>query len=260
MSCALRLALPVRLRLTPAETSRGAAAITGMAYERPDIDGLSARIDDLFDEIDGKKPAPELIAAYETLREEYAHADSMVSLAYLLYAFDVTEPYYKNEYAYLQSALNAVDADMESVSLELINSSGEARTLVAEAFGEGYVESILLSDEFSDASIQDLLDAEEQKSFEYDELCATFTLLDNGRRWTLDEIDADVSLDYDEYNRLYDAYCAALNTRAGAIFLEQLAIRSQIADVLGYDDYAAYCYDAYGAITPLRTRGPCTRR
>ena len=220
--------------------------LSNMFYERPDIGAMQAEMDDLLDGLDRGKPAGEMIELYETLQQQYAHADSMLSLAYLLYAFDVTEPYYKNEYAYLQSVLGTLDADMENVSVQLFESSEEAEELARQSFGEGYVDTIMQADEFSDDTVQDLLDAEEQKTLEYDELSATFTLLDNGRRWTLDEIMDDESLDYDEFSRLYDDYCAAFNERAGAIFLDQLAIRSGIAQKLGYADYASYCYSAYG--------------
>lgn len=220
--------------------------LSNMVYERPDIDSMRAEMDDLLDGLDCSLPAEEMISLYQTLQQQYAHADSMLSLAYLLYAFDVTEPYYKNEYAYLQSALNTLDADMENVSVQLFESSEEAELLAKQSFGEGYVDTIIEGDDYDDTSVQDLLDEEEQKTLEYDELSATFTLLDNGTRWTLDEILDDESLDYDEFYRLYDEYCAALNERAGAIFLDQLAIRSKIAKKLGYDDYAAYCYDSYG--------------
>lgn len=228
------------------ENTHANVTLSNMFYERPDIGSMQAEVDDLIDGLDRGKPAEEMIELYETLQQQYAHADSMLSLAYLLYAFDVTEPYYKNEYAYLQSALGTLDAEMESVSVQLFESSDEAEKLARQSFGEGYVDTIMQADEFSDDTVQDLLDAEEQKTLEYDELSTTFTLLDNGRRWTLDEIMNDESLDYDEFYRLYDGYCAALNERAGAIFLDQLAIRSRIAQKLGYTDYASYCYSAYG--------------
>ena len=227
-------------------TKHDDVTFTEMIYERPDIDAMRAEMDDLLDGIDRGKPAEEMMAAYEALRQEYSHADSMLSLAYLLYAFDVTEPYYRNEYSYLQTELSILDADMETVSIELFESSGEAEELARESFGEGYVETIMSDDIGSEESIQDLLNAEEEKTLQYDELSATFTLLDNGKRWTLDAIYSDATLDYDEYYRLYNAYCAGLNERAGVIFMDQLTIRQQIASRLGYDNYAAYCYDAYG--------------
>mgnify|MGYP000849578072 FL=1 len=220
--------------------------VADMVYERPDLEQIRAKIDDLESGISRGKSAEELFASYEAIQADYAHADSMLSLSYLLYALDVTESYYKNEYAFLQSELGELDSEMETVSVHLFDSSDEAKALCREKLGEFYMESILNGKDLGGESMQELLDEEEQQTLQYDQLSATYTLLDNGRRWTLSQIESDPSLDYDEYIRLYNAYCAGFNEKAGEIFLNQLNIRSQIAQNLGYPDYAAYCYDYYG--------------
>ena len=231
---------------TMATAQHADVTVADMVYQRPDLDEIRAKIDDLESDISRGKSADELFSAYEAIQADYAHADSMLSLSYLLYALDVTESFYQNEYAFLQSELGKLDSEMETVSVHLFDSSDQAKALCEEKLGAFYVDSILNGKDLGDASIQDLLDQEEQQTLDYDELSATYTLLDNGRRWTLAEIESDPSLDYDEYIRLYGAYCAGFNEKAGAVFLNQLAVRSQIAQNLGYTDYAAYCYDFYG--------------
>ena len=232
----------------PADTTpalRQDVTFSEMTYSRPDIDAMRTKLDDLKVGIQNNRPAQELIADYRVLQQDYSHADSMLSLAYLLYAFDVTQSNYRDEYAYLQSALSELDGEMQGVSYALIESSSEAETIARETFGGDYVDTVLRAENLSETSIQDLSDAEERLTLEYDNLSATFTLLDNGTRWTMSSISNDLSLSYDEYSRLYDAYCAALNEQAGAIFLEQRDIREQIAARLGYDSYADYCYESY---------------
>lgn len=226
------------------DKKHGNVTLSDMTYTRPDIEGMRSSMEDLQNGISNGKPAEDMIAAYESLQKQYDHADSMLSLVYLLYALDVTDDYYREEYASLQSALSELDGDMQSVSLELFESSGEAQQLAVESFGEGYVDAII-GDGGYDDSVQSLLDREEQLILEYDNLAATFTLLDNGKRWTYADIANDLSISYEEYERLYNAYCDALNQQAGDIFLEQLPIRQQIASRLGYDNYADYCYDSY---------------
>ena len=217
-----------------------------MTYQRPDIEGMQAQMDTLKSDVESGKPVQMLITAYRALQKQYAHADSMLSLAYLYYATDVTQSYYRDEYAYLQSALGELDADMQGVSYALFESSSEAEAMAKESFGEDYVDSILQSDTLSDTSVQELSDQEEQLILQYDNLSSTFTLLDNGKRWTLSEIENDLSLSNDEYYRLYDAYCAELNRQAGDIFLQLVQIRSQIATKLDYANYSDYCYESYG--------------
>ncbi len=219
--------------------------IADMKYERPDMEGMLARGDALRIGF-GRAHAPELITDYQAIQTQYSHADSMLSLVYLLYAFDVTDTYYRDEYSYLQSALSELDGQMQTVSAALFESSGEAQQLARDSFGEGYVDAIIDDNSYDESTIQDLMDREEQLTLEYDNLNATFTLFDNGIRWSYADIMSDVSLSSEEYYRLYDAYCAALNKQAGPIFLEQVALRAEIAKRLGYSDYATYCYETYG--------------
>lgn len=237
------------------DIDREDVTIADMVYERPDIDGIRAAIEDLQDEIKHKQDATELFQTYQDIQSQYSHADSMLSLLYLIYAFDVTNTVNREEYAYLQSALTELDAEMETVSYALFESSGEAKQIAAESLGEGYVEAIINDETFDDDSIQSLLDQEEQLTLEYDHLTATFSILDNGVRWTYQDILSDTSLSNDEYYRLYDAYCAQLNEKAGAIFLKQVPIRTEIAKRLGYADYATFCYVSYGRdYTPVDAR------
>lgn len=221
-------------------------SLSDMVYERPAIEDMRAALDDLDRGLRNGKSPDELIATYEVLRRQYDHADSMLSLVYLLYAFDVTDSYYRDEYSYLKTALSELDGTMQSVSTELFQSSEEARQFAVESYGAGYLEAVDRDVLFEDETIQDLFNRDEQLSLAYDNRVAVFTLLDNGKRWSYSDIVSDVSLGYDEYYRLYDAYCAGLNEQVGPIFLEQLAVRTKIASMLGFASYPDYCYYNFG--------------
>ena len=90
-----------------------------------------------------------------------------------------------------------------------------AESLARAALGDGYVDAVLQTEDQDAASLQELLDEEQRLTMQYDELSATYTLLDNGKHWTMQEIESDASLGDDEYYRLYDAYNAGFNARAG---------------------------------------------
>lgn len=220
--------------------------LADMTYTRPDIERMRAAMEDLRNGIALGKDAEEMIESYQALQQQYSHADSMLSLVNLLYAFDVTDDFYRNEYAYLQSALSDLDAQMQGVSATLFASSSRMETLARDSFGEGYVNAIIGNSFYDDATIQQLLDREEQLTLDYDRLSASFSLLDNGTRWTYADIVNNMSLSSEAYYRLYDAYCAAFNEKAGVIFLEQISIRAEIASRLGYKSYADYCFKTYG--------------
>ena len=228
------------------ETGRPNVTLSEMVYERPDLASMRDAIDHLQSEIDAGKPAQELMNAYRALQKQYDHADSMLSLIYLLYAFDVTDTENRDEYAYLQSALSELDSDMQDVSAAMVESSDDASGLAKRALGERFVDSILNDEQYLDSTTQELENKDAELTLEYDNLCATFVLSDNGTDWTYDDIVNDMSLSNDEYYRLYDAYNLALNEQVGKIFLEQVALRTEIATRLHYSDYATYCYEGFG--------------
>jgi len=228
------------------ETSHENVTLDGMVYSRPDIDGMSRAIDALQSDIDANKPAEELMQSYQTLQEQYNHADSMLSLIYLRYAFDVTNSSNREEYASLQSDLSELDSQMQRVSESLFGLSDEVKNLAIQTLGEGFVNAVIDNNQSIDPSVQGLEDQESQLTLEYDNLTATFTYEDNGTDWTYQAIQNDMSLSNEEYYRLNDAYINALNQEAGKIFQKQIAIRTEIAKDLKYSDYATYCYNNFG--------------
>ena len=72
------------------EISHENVTLDDMVYKRPDIDAIQSAITVLESDIDANKPAQELIQSYQAVQAQYSHADSMLSLIYLRYAFDVT--------------------------------------------------------------------------------------------------------------------------------------------------------------------------
>ncbi|MEG2215545.1 MAG: hypothetical protein RRZ24_00020 [Clostridia bacterium] len=217
-----------------------------MTYTRPDIGAITEKIDTIMADIQAEKPVAGLMKAYEELQAMYNDAESQMSLAYLLYAFDVTNDTYQQEYTMLQSELTTLDLSMTDVSIALFESSDEAEQTARTEFGEDYVDTVYADETLNDEKIQDLLDAENELITEYDRMTASFTLMEGGRKWTLDEILGSDTLDYNSFTRLYTTYCKAFNVQAGNIYLELLGVRKQIAEKLGYGSYAAYGYDLFG--------------
>lgn len=213
-----------------------------MAYERPDTEALADLLNDLLFDAEKGVDTDALLARYDEALARYNDADSRLSLCYVLYAHDVTDSYYQEEYAWLQAELTELDLAMTDVSLALLERGGEAR----ERWGEAYVGAVEAGASLNSPEIQPLLDREQALTMEYDELLSSFVLQDGGRTYTMEQIGEIASRDYDEYIRLYDAYTAALNAGAGEIYLKLLAIRHEIAGKLGYGSYAAYMYDCFG--------------
>lgn len=212
-----------------------------MAYERPDLDALSELLTELLLDEEKGVGTETLLDRYDEALARFNAADSMLSLCYVRYAHDVSDEYYREEYAYLETELNALDLAMTDVSLALLSRGDEARA----RWGDGFADCVLRGDALNSEAIQPLLEREQKLTMEYDALLSAFVLEDGGRTYTAEQISELAAQDYEAYVRLFDAYYFALNGKAGKIFLELLSVRSEIAGALGYDSYADYRYDCY---------------
>lgn len=213
-----------------------------MVYEAPDTEALSSLLEDLLQDAEAGKPTKELLDRYDEALSQFNEASSQLSLCYVYYAHDVSDAEYRDEYTRLQAELNRIDLAMTDVALALLDRGDEA----LERWGEDFADAVVAGDRLNDESIQPLLEEEQKLVQTYDDLLSSFVLKEGGRTYTMEQIGEIAAQDYDEYYRLYCAYVAQLNAEAGEIYLDLLALRSDIAAKLGYGSYAAYGYDCYG--------------
>lgn len=214
-----------------------------MAYVRPDTDALADLLAGLLADAQGTADSKRLLDRYDEVLARFNEADSQLSLCYVYYAHDVTDPYYQEEYAWLQAELTELDLAMSEVSLALLERDEAA---ARARWGDEYADAVLANAALNDEEIQPLLEQEQALVQSYDELLASFVLREDGRTYTPEQIAEVAAQDYDEYLRLYTAYDAALNAEAGQIYLKLLRLRNEMAGKLGYGSYAAYMYDCYG--------------
>lgn len=224
----------------------GTADFSEMVYARPDFDLLKQTLDTLLaDAQAGELETDAMLAEYKAAWDLFNSASSEMSLAYVYYAFDVTVDEYQDEYTVCLNNLNELDLTMTDASIALFESEKYGETMLA-TWGQDYADTVYLGKQLNSPEIQDFLKEEQDLTTEYDELIATFTFKYNGKSWTLNDVYADDSLSSTEWNELYLAFMTELNAQAGAIYLQLVQLRNQIATTLGYSDYAAYMYDAYG--------------
>lgn len=228
------------------ESDRPEVRFSDMEYRRPDTDAIYDAIEQLQSDLEsGEFDADTLIARYQEVLDLYDAADSQCSLAYVLYAMDVTEPYYQDEYNALTAALNDIDLSLTDVSIALFEDQ-ESGADMTDRFGKSFEDAVYAGESLNSPEIQTDMEEENRLSTQYDTLLTTFTLKEGGREYTMEDIAAISEQDYSEYVRLFDAYYASLNAQAGDIFLKLVKIRTRIAKTLGYESYADYMYDCYG--------------
>lgn len=228
------------------ETEEEEVLFSDIKYEKPDTAKISDAIRQLDAVIDAGESAPDsVLDQYDAVLEMYNHLDSEESLAYVLYAMDVTEDYYSDEYDFLVEELNRIDLELTDVSIKLFESDKYAEPML-DRYGPVFKENVYLGEKLNSPEIQEDLSAEQKLVSEYDTLLTTFAAEDGGKTYTMDDIIGIASTDYKEYVRLFTQYYSQLNQKAGAIYLKLLKIRNTIAKKLHYDTFADYRYEGYG--------------
>ena len=217
-----------------------------MRYARPDVSKIEDALSRVTAGLEAGDSLDALFSQYDEALSLFNAAESQMSLAYLLYALDVTKPEYEAEYTYLQTELNRIDLAMTDASVALFSASDEAGRRAETELGTGYVQTVYEEESLNSEEIQPLLSEEQALVTQYDRLSATFSIEFEGARYTYSDIAESDIEDVDAYYRLYDAYTAAFNAEAGALYQKLLSLRARIAQSLGYGSYAAYMYDCYG--------------
>ena len=172
----------------------------------------------------------ERIEAYRTLRTDAA-------IAYVRYCRDVTDSTRKQAYEMLSVAVETLGGLLTDVQCILMRDPALSDVYDAKAR-----ETIARASALYDPSIRPLLERERALIGAYETLRSTFSIEYGGRRWTEQEILSDETLSYAAFRERYDAYCSAFNLEAGAIYLELIGVRNDMARTLGFPSYAEYGY------------------
>ena len=185
---------------------------------------------------------------FDDLTAQLLRMDTMDTMAYLNYSAAVTDEYWSEENLYNDEMLTeAADALCEAAH-DL--TQGPCAQAFAKHVGRdaaaSYADYVPLTDRESELLVQEseLVDqyfeamaAQDEMEFEYD-----------GRTWTFEMLDgpagsALADTDYSAYVDVYYGLQKALNDVVGSIFTQLVAIRSELAEIEGYDSYADLAYE-----------------
>ena len=253
---ALVLAAAMTLTLTPAALADGTSPRQGVAwedmtYEHYDPEAFYEKVDQLK-ELAGGEDAGAITALYDELYDELVLAYTYDTIASLHTDMDITDEYWQGEMLYSDSLVNEMDDAFFTACGQV--TAGPC----AEAF-EAYVgaDAAEVFKEYIPATERelDLLDQESELINQYyEELNGSgeLTYTYKGTEWTQEDLsgrkgDILYERDPDGYWEIYDGLDKALNDRVGPIFTELVQIRTELAGIWEYDDYASGMYaDAFG--------------
>lgn len=211
-------------------------------YERPDVDALAQRVEELEEALDAGMKMKDVTAVLDDCYADYYHFVTMYNLAYIRSCQDVTDAYYADEYAWCDEQLSRVGQIMEDMYY-LCGLSDMAKELEKEYFWEGFAEDY--GDEGEAVYDDELIALFQEESVlmtHYRTLMANPMLEnDSGEEEELyDRLYQEDDSYFDTLMRFYERY----NEEAASIFIELVKVRQQQAKKLGFDSYEdmAYAY------------------
>lgn len=243
---------------TPAPTSipiylpdRGSAAGThweDMDYIHYDPTPYYDQVDVLYDlaeagDLEG------VCSLYDRLYREFTFIDTQNTIAYIHYSSDVTDEYWSEELLYCEN-LWAETGDALSYA---------CRTILEGPLGDGFAAHIGPDAAEAFAEYEAMMDRESELVTreselinEYYDIMATADAeaiyVYRGEEWTFEKLngysgDTLYEEDYEGYWEVSNALEASVNEKVGPIYLELVDIRTEMADIRGYDSYADYAYE-----------------
>lgn len=213
-----------------------------MAYERPDVEAVLARLGELTASL-AEAPSFEAVMA---LDEEAGAAqeafDSMNALAMLKKYHDVNDTYWEEEYRFLEEASVEVDLAVSKFNKALMEGpyAGDYRAEVGDFVYAAMENQLLLHADAVAAYKKQRNDL----AVDYNNLLAGLTYTYEGTEYTLDDVFAADSptLLYALWEGLYNANAEQF----ADIYAQMVQLDKQTAETLGFESPAAMYYLSYG--------------
>lgn len=226
----------------PAETLSAPILFGDIVYERPDAQALCSgfrRVQKLAERGAGSAA---ILQAYYPVERDYIYFNTMEEYAYIRYTLDLNDPYFAEEYSWLEEQAPLVEQAQELCILAMAASPACAeleRLYFGEGFfSEGEVEAIYTNDR-----VVELLQREAELEIEYMAMRSDMTVeLDGEERFVEELLSDPESFDpVTVYTLYYDKY----TPMAAELYAELIGVRRQIAEELGYESYADFAYSYY---------------
>ena len=223
-----------------------------MKYEHYYPEAFYDQVEIMYDLAD-EKDIEAVCAQYDLLYREFCYIDSLYVLAEIRYSADVHSDYWSGESLYSAElwsetgdALSAacryvLESDIGGKFSDHIGEDVALSLAAYESLGDREAELFTLETELVNEYFALSNNAREEAVYTYD-----------GRDWTwamLSGIRGDslYSNDYEGYLEVWYGLDRQANQLLGPLFRELLAIRTETAEIRGYDSYADYAYECtYG--------------
>jgi len=214
------------------------------AYKRPDIEALSEQFEELlrdFDNADAETQV-ELVRAIKRLRSVFS---TQHSLCHIRHTIDTTDDFYEKENAWFDEVTPTFEALVNRFNRALVDTPH--RDAIVAAFGPQFVRRTEISLRSFDPATIDLLAKENQLASAYMKIKAQAAIEFRGETYNLSSIQP-LLLDPDSETRRAAAeakwsFLEAAEPEMSRIYDELVALRTEIAQTMGHDDFVSLGYD-----------------
>lgn len=251
MKAIVSLLLCVIFLLSPIGASAADVHWADIEYIHYDPAGFYGDVDRLAALASGSD-SQAVIELYDRLYEQFARIDTLSAIAYIQTSRDLTDEYWAGESQYADN-LRYDTADALSTACHAVTQGPCAEDFAAHvganAF-DAFVEYVPMTDREAEllARETELVDEYNARMNEIDQVTFDYW----GQSWDLEMLNGleGQSLVYQDYNAYLDVYYGvqnAVNQLVGPLYTELVQLRAELAQIEGYDNYAALAYeDVFG--------------
>ena len=215
-----------------------------LRYERPDITALDEDIDDLMARMADYEREDMLERLTDLVDRFYYDFQTMRNLAYLEYAKDMTDTYYRDEYYLLMTEGDRLMARLDELYGYLAMSE-DASYFEEKLFGEDFFQGYADEPNGYPEELVLLMQRESELLRDYGEAMTNIAVEYEGKIYT--EADLDAIEDEALYRVVCEAYYQKYNKLLGDIYVELVGVRQALSVAFGYRSFDEYAYTYYHA-------------
>ena len=201
-----------------------ATPFSEMEYTRPDLLQLQKKYDKCCQSAPTANDVDALLDQIWDFYNGYNSFYTNYNLASIYYFKDMTDIYWEDEYNYCLSKTSQVDAWLDELFYTLADCPLREELEASDSFGEGFFDSYV-GESVWDETFTELMNRQSELEGQYYELSAAAQTVD-------------------PYSEEFYSGCGA---KMAQLFVDLVAVRQEIAEYAGYEDYLSFAYDFYHA-------------
>ena len=193
-----------------------------MEYTRPDMDKMEAALTDCCSAAETEDDKDKLMEKVWTFYNMYNTFYTQYNLASIYYFRNMTDIKWEKEYNFCLQNAGSAEAMLEEMFYTLADCPLKDELEADPAFGEGFFDAYTGESTWDDVFLS-MIEQEAALEEKYYDLCAQ-------------------AQDVPYYS---DTYFETYGVKMAQVFVDLVALRQQIADYAGYEDYPSFAYDFY---------------